>query len=260
MDKLYKHRGLNGIAVYEVIKNLLGTEGVLHLKDTTCKHHGPNCEISVIPTEDGKGFEFKECLNETAKEYSYYHEYEPFFETEKEAWIWKVKELKKHKEISILEIKKRIETTEAVVKDFSVVKQKDIEYLKTENADFDTEFATQDGEKGEIVAKVVYKSGKIGFLTDLYNTEQDSDGYEIETDSIILQDKDGMLVANDKAVFPNIEMFNLSKDKKSLQIHENKLTDLKNQLKKAEERIKVFGEIIKNQDNLSVAEIKEMLK
>ena len=49
---VYKYRTLDGIIKYEVLEGEFGVDSTLHLRDTSCKHYGNNCEIEVVLCED----------------------------------------------------------------------------------------------------------------------------------------------------------------------------------------------------------------
>jgi hypothetical protein len=63
-ETLYKYRGMRGIAAYKRI------EGNIY-EDTTCKHEGDHCRVSVKRV--GDHWELGALINESAKEYECFH-------------------------------------------------------------------------------------------------------------------------------------------------------------------------------------------
>lgn len=60
--EVYKHRTCDGMATYNIISGVFGVDSTLHLRDTSCSHPGPHCEIEVVMCDDGKSYEFSKDL------------------------------------------------------------------------------------------------------------------------------------------------------------------------------------------------------
>jgi hypothetical protein len=180
MNAIYKYRTTQGIAEYEILKGEFGVDDTLHLRDTTCQHYGPKCEIEVVKCESGDCYQFSKALNANAEEYIYFHQLEKYWATKKEAYVEGMERAIESYYHSIAENEKRIVEAEEKLAGMKKVK---IQYFTNEMVKSEKICYVEDEGTCRIIGTILFDDGRIGHLTDS-NYSEGYDGYE--GDRIIL--------------------------------------------------------------------------
>lgn len=182
MNAVYKYRTVHGIVEYEILKGEFGIDDTLHLRDTSCKHPGANCEIEVVKCEDGDCYQFSKALNANAEEYIYFHKLEKFWATKEEAYVEGMEMAVKSYYNSIAENEKRIVEAEEKLAGMKNVK---IQYFTSEMVKSEKLCYVEDEGTCRIIGTILFDDGRIGHLTDS-NYSEGYGGYGYEGDRIIL--------------------------------------------------------------------------
>lgn len=169
-ETLYKYRGMHGIAAYKRI------EGNIY-EDTTCKHEGDHCRVSV--KRAGDHWELGVLINESAKKYDYFHTTgdldSQFHETKNAALRDMIsKRIRKH-EVYLKQHESELSKMESELASMSEIKERphDISAL-----DFGDSVVVPVGtvySKSTIKLKVFGEEGLAYLLT--------SEGYEVQNGS-----------------------------------------------------------------------------
>ena len=180
MNAIYKYRTTQGIAEYEILKGEFGVDDTLHLRDTSCNHYGPKCEIEVVKCESGDCYQFSKALNDNAEEYIYFHKLEKFWATKEEAYVEGMEMAVESYYHSIAENEKRIVEAEEKLAGMKKVK---IQYFTSEMVKSENLCYVENEGICRIIGTILFDDGRIGHLTDS-NYSEGYDGYE--GDRIIL--------------------------------------------------------------------------
>ena len=251
---LYKHRTVQGIVEYEIIEGSFGDD-TLFLRDTSCKHSGPNCEIEVVKCEDGESYQYSKPLNWTAEEYEYFHKLEKFWATKKEAFVEGLAMRIKWNYDSIADCEKHIAESEEML---SKMESKTVNYLTHSMAKLGSTCFVEDEETCRIIGTIQFENGTTGFLTDSNYYDDNCDGYP--GDRIILIENNGrMQTERGTSVYVSRTDFENKKTNKKV----NQLTDsIANNLKSIEmstRSIERYNYIIGIKDTLTYEQMKEMI-
>ena len=251
---LYKHRTVHGIVEYEIIEGNFGDD-TLHLRDTSCTHSGPKCEIEVVKCEDGEGYQYSKPLNWTAEEYEYFHKLEKFWETKKDALFEGLAMRIKWNYDSIADCEKRIAEAEEML---GKMGSKTVNYFTHSMAKLGSTCFVEDEETCRIIGTIQFENGSTGFLTDSNYYDDNCDGYP--GDRIILIESNGMLqTERGTSVYVSREDFENKKTNKKVK----QLTDsIANNLKSIEmstRLIERYNYIIGIKDTLTYEQMKEMI-
>ena len=180
MNTVYKYRTVHGIVEYEILKGEFGIDDTLHLRDTSCQHYGPKCEIEVVKCESGDCYQFSKALNDNAEEYIYFHKLEKFWATKEEAYVEGMEMAVESYYHSIAENEKRIVEAEEKLAGMKRVK---IQYFTSEMVKSEKLCYIENEGICRIIGTILFDDGRIGHLTDS-NYSEGYDGYE--GDRIIL--------------------------------------------------------------------------
>ena len=179
MGTVYKYRQLWGIAEYEIIEGEFG-DNTLHLRDTSCTHPGPKCEIEVVKCDDGDCYQFSKPLNSSAEEYDYAHKVEKFWATKREAYIdairMKIESCQKY----IADDERRL--TETQEKLFGLLGG-DVHYLTPSKVKMGMNCFVDHEGSCRMIGTISFEDGTTGYLTD---SNYISDWADQEGDRIIL--------------------------------------------------------------------------
>ena len=179
MGTVYKYRQLWGIAEYEIIEGEFG-DNTLHLRDTSCTHPGPKCEIEVVKCDDGDCYQFSKPLNSSAEEYDYAHKVEKFWATKREAYIdairMKIESCQKY----IADDERRLTETQEKLANIG---GGDVHYLTAATAKLGANCYVQNNGSCRIIGIISFEDGTTGYLTD---SNYISDWADQEGDRIIL--------------------------------------------------------------------------
>ena len=182
MNTVYKYRTVHGIVKYEILNGEFGVDDTLHLRDTSCQHYGPKCEIEVVKCESGDCYQFSKALNANAEEYEYFHKLEKFWATKEEAYV-------EGMEMAVESYYRSIADTEARIADaeekLAGMKKVKIQYFTSEMVKSENHCYVEDEGICRIIGTILFNDGRIGHLTDSNYTVGYA-GCEDEGDRIIL--------------------------------------------------------------------------
>ena len=172
---VYKYRQCFGIIEYELLNGEFGVDSTLHLRDTSCTHPGPKCEIEVVKCDDGDCYQFSKALNSSAEEYDYYHKAEKFWANKEDAYVEGLHLIANGYRENIVDAEKRIIKNNEALKG---LQEKEVgKYCYVE-----------DEGRCHIIGTINFTDGTTGYLTDSNYGEDQWDSYE--GDRIILKEKD----------------------------------------------------------------------
>lgn len=258
MKDVYKYRTCYGIVRYNIIKGEFGDD-TLHLRDTSCNHCGPNCEIEVVKCEDSNSYAFAKSLNDNAKEYEYFHTRERFWETEEDAYVEHLYECIDINLKDIAECETKIlEAKEQLAN----MKIKDVHYLSTANVKVGENYYVEDEGYVNIIGTIQFANGSVGYLTDSNYYEDD----DYEGDRIIFiesSNNNGRLIteAGGSVFLTQDDFNNLVGNNRMLNIQKT-IEKKENAIGRYIKRIEIINQIIKsyNDNHLSLNEMIEMLQ
>jgi len=255
--EVYKHRTCNGMVTYNIISGVFGVDSILHLRDTSCTHPGPHCEIEVVMCEDGKCYEFSKPLNWTAEEHISFHRLEKFWATKEEAYI-EALQLNVERDCKyIADDLKHLEEEEAKLAD---MQEKEVRYFTSDMAKMGANCYLKTDGQTRIIGIISFEDGTSGYLTD--NNYLDDDRFDsYGGDRIILVERKnrieterGDVVFVSKTDFDNHKGNNaIEKVKKSINVY-------KKSIERSEREIKLFNSIIDRKDSLTFEQMMEMRK
>ena len=258
ITSVYKYRTLHGIIEYKIINGEFGIDSTLHLQDTSCKHSGPNCEIEVVKSESGDCYQFSKSLNQSAKDYEYFHTLEKYWATQEDAYVEVLMSSINTYQDRIEDLKTRISDAESKLKGMEV---KEVNYLMP----FSVTNTCYIDDIGvcEIIGTIRFKDGSEGYLTDSNYPTFDCDGEHIDGDRIILvenknngrmETEQGDIVFLTKVDSDNYKFDNKIKDTIKIIVDSNKA------ISTYRERIENCKNIIDNKDSLNIDQMREMTK
>ena len=182
---VYKYRQCFGLVDYELLNGEFGVDSTLHLRDTSCTHSGPKCEIEVVKCDDGDCYQFSKALNRSAEEYDYYHKGEKFWATKEDAYVEGLRIIADMYRDNIDDAEKRIvKNTESL----KGLQEKDVNYFNTALAKLDSHCYIANEGRCCIIGTINFADGTTGYLTDSNYSEDRWDSYG--GDRIILKEKD----------------------------------------------------------------------
>lgn len=182
---VYKYRQCFGIIEYELLNGEFGVDSTLHLRDTSCTHPGPKCEIEVVKCDDGDCYQFSMALNQSAETYNYYHKVEKFWANKEDAYVEGLQIIANGYRDNIADAEKRIALNNVALKG---LQEKEVNYFNTALAKLDSYCYIEDEGRCRIIGTINFSDGTTGYLTDNNYGEDRWDSYE--GDRIILKEKD----------------------------------------------------------------------
>ena len=258
ITEVYKYRSVHGIVTYEVISGEFGVDSILHLRDTSCKHPGDKCEISVVKCADGNGYTFLNALNDSAKEYIYFHQTEiaRFWATKKEACVEMLQTLVKWNYDSITDSERRIKESREELNSYQV---EEIHYFTPAMAKETNRCYVENEGWCNIIGHILFNDGTTGYLTgDQYSDS--SDGYE--SDRIILlynKAEERLKTERGDSVFVSDFDYENNKTNKRMARHESNIERYEGAIKKNTMQIERYNTIIGMSDDLTYEQIRDMV-
>lgn len=257
ITSVYKYRTLRGIVEYKIINGVFGIDSTLHLQDTSCEHYGPNCEIEVVKSESGDCYQFSKSLNQSAKDYEYFHTLEKYWATQEDAYVEVLMSSINSYQDRIEEQKTRISDADAKLKGMEV---KEVNYLMPDSVK-NTCYIDDIGVC-DIIGTIRFKDGSKAYLTNS-NYSTYCDGEYIDGDRIILVENKNIgrmeTERGDNVYLTGIDSdnykFNIKiKDTIKIIVDSNKAISI------YRERIEKCKNIIDNKDSLNIDQMREMTK
>ena len=255
--EVYKHRTCHGMVTYNITSGVFGVDSTLHLRDTSCTHPGPHCEIEVVMCEGGKCYEFSKPLNWTAEEHISFHRLEKFWATKEEAYVEALQLNVERQCKSIAYDLKHLEEDEAKL---AKMQEKEVRYFTSDMAKMGATCYLETDGTTRIIGTIAFENGTTGYLTDNnYSDEDRFDSYG--GDRIILIEREnrieterGDVAFMSKTDFDNHKENNaVERVKKSINIH-------KKSIERSEREIMLFNSILDKKDSLTFEQMVEMRK
>ena len=255
--EVYKHRTCNGMATYNIISGVFGVDSTLHLRDTSCSHPGPHCEIEVVMCEGGKCYEFSKALNWTAEEHISFHKLEKFWATKEEAYIEALQlNIERHCKY-IADDLKRLEEDEAKLEG---MQEKEVRYFTSDMAKIGATCYLETDGVTRIIGTISFENGTTGYLTDNNYSDEDWDnGYG--GDRIILVEIDNHIeTERGDAVFVSGTDFDNRKGNNAIERLKKSIIVHKKSIERSEREIMLFNSILDRKDSLTFEQMVEMRK
>lgn len=253
--EVYKHRTCDGMATYNIISGVFGVDSTLHLRDTSCTHPGPHCEIEVVMCEGGKCYEFSKALNWTAEEHICFHRLEKFWATKKEAYIEALQLNIERGHKYIADDLKHLEKDEAKLADMH---EKEVRYFTSDMAKMGTTCYLETDGSTRIIGKISFENGSVGYLTD--NNYLDEDRFDsYGGDRIILIESENRIVTErGDAVFVSKTDFDNNKGNYAIEKIKKYINTYKKSIERSEREIMLFNSILDRKDSLTFEQMVEM--
>lgn len=254
--EVYKHRAGVGMATYNIINGEFG-DNTLHLRDTSCTHSGPNCEIEVEKCNDGDCYQFSKALNWTAEEHISFHKLEKFWATKEEAYI-EALQLNIERDIKyIADDLKHLEEDEAKL---AGMQEKDVCHFHPFMAKLGATCYLETDGTTRIIGIISFENGTVGYLTD--NNYLDEDRFDsYGGDRIILIESENRIVTERGDVaFVSKTDFDNHKENNAIERIKKSINVYKKSIERSEREIKLFNSIIDSKDSLTFEQMVEMRK
>ena len=253
--EIYKHRTCVGMATYNIILGVFGVDSTLHLRDTSCTHPGPHCEIEVVMCEGGKCYEFSKALNWTAEEHISFHRLEKFWATKEEAYVEALQLNIERGRKYIADDLKHLEEDEAKL---AGMQEKEVRYFTSDMAEVGATCYLKTDGTTRIIGTISFEDGTVGYLTD--NNYLDEDRYDsYGGDRIILIEKENHIeTERGDAVFVSKTDFNNHEENFGIERIKNSIIVHKKSIERYEREIMLFNSIIDRKDSLTFEQMMEM--
>lgn len=253
--EVYKHRICNGMATYNIISGVFGVDSTLHLRDTSCSHPGPHCEIEVVMCEGGKCYEFSKALNWTAEEHISFHRLEKFWATREEAYVEALQLNIERDRKYIADDLKHLEDDEAKL---AGMQEKEVRYFTSDMAKLGATCYLETDGTTRIIGIISFENGTTGYLTD--NNYLDEDRFDsYGGDRIILVEKENRIVTErgDVAFVSNTDFYNY-KENFAIERIKKYINVYKKSIERSEREIMLFNSILDRKDSLTYEQMVEM--
>ena len=252
--EVYKHRAGVGMARYNIINGEFG-DNTLHLRDTSCTHSGPKCEIEVEKCNDGDCYQFSKALNWTAEEHISFHKIEKFWATKEEAYI-EALQLNIERGIKyIADDLKHLEDDEAKL---AGMQEKEVRYFTSDMAKLGATCYLETDGTTRIIGIISFENGTVGYLTD--NNYLDEDRFDsYGGDRIILIESENRIVTErGDSVFVSKTDFDNYKENFAIERVKKSIIVSKKSIERSEREIKLFNSILDSKDSLTYEQMVEM--
>lgn len=253
--EVYKYRTCNGMVTYNIISGVFGVDSTLHLRDTSCSHPGPHCEIEVMMCNDGKCYEFSKALNWTAEEHISFHRLEKFWATKEEAYVEALQLSIERSRKYIADDLKRLEEDEAKL---AGMQEKEVRYFTSDMAKMGATCYLETDGTTKIIGTITFENGTVGYLTD--NNYLDEDRYDdYGGDRIILIENENRIETErgDVAFVSNTDFYN-HKENNSVERIKKSIDVYKKSIERSEREIMLFNSILDRKDSLTFEQMIEM--
>lgn len=253
---VYKYRTVQGVVGYEIIGGNFGDDTLI-LRDTSCKHIGPNCEIEVVKCEDGECYQYSKALNWTAEEYECFHKLEKFWATKEEAFVEGLAMRIKWNYENIADCEKRIAEAEEKL---SKMESNIVNYFTLEMAKIGATCFVADDAFCRIIGTIQFGNGSTGFLTDSNYYDDDCDGYPGDRIILIENKDDGRIITeNGDTVYVSRADFENGKTNKKVKQLTDSINNNQKSIEVSTKLIEKFNYIIGIKDTLTYEQMKEMM-
>lgn len=253
--EVYKHRTGVGMATYNIISGVFGVDSTLHLRDTSCTHSGPKCEIEVTMCDNGKCYQFSKALNWTAETHIEFHRIEKFWATKEEAYVEALEISADSYRGYIADDDKRIE---GISKKLEGMVKKSVHRASPKDIKLGASCFIKDAGDCRIIGVISFEDGKVGYLTDSnYNDDDWYDSYD--GDRIILVEADGRIVTErGDIVYKSRTDYENHKKNEEIDKQTELLSNYKRHLEQHIKTLRKINDIIGSKDTLTFEQMFEM--
>lgn len=253
--EVYKYRVCHGMVTYNIISGVFGVDSTLHLRDTSCEHPGPYCEIEVVMCEDGNCYEFSKALNYTAEDHISFHRLEKFWATKEEAYIEALQLNIERSRKYIADDLKHLEENEAKLAD---MQENKVHYFTSDMAKIGVTCYLESDRKTRIIGTILFENGTVGYLTD--NNYLDEDRYDsFGGDRIILIEKENCIVTERGDVaFVSKTDFDNNKRNYDIERIKKSINTYKKFIESSEREIMLLNSILDRKDSLTFEQMMEI--
>ena len=255
MNAIYKYRTVHGIVKYEILNGEFGVDDTLHLRDTTCQHYGPKCEIEVVKCESGNCYQCSKALNANAEEYIYFHQMEKFWATKEEAYVEGMERAVESYYRSIADNEQKIVEAEEKL---TGMKKMKVQYFTSEMVKSENLCYVENEGTCRIIGTIMFDDGRIGHLTDSNYTEG-YDGYEGDR-IILIENKDTgrIMTENNEFVFASKQDYDNIKSNEKFGRLKKSIETYHDIIKSYTLNIERLNSIICQKDTLTVDQMRDM--
>ena len=254
MNTVYKYRTVHGIVKYDILKGEFGVDDTLHLRDTSCQHYGPKCEIEVVKSESGDCYQFSKALNANAEEYIYFHQVEKFWATKKDAYVEGMERAVESYYRSIADNEQKIVEAEEKLAGMKKVK---IQYFTSEMVKSENLCYVEDEGTCRIIGTILFDDGRIGHLTDS-NYSEGYDGYEGDRIILIENKATGRIMTeNGESVYVSEQDYNNIKANKLIETLNKCIENNRKGIESYTLSIERLNTIIGQKDTLTIDQMKD---
>ena len=255
MNAIYKYRTTQGIAEYEILKGEFGVDDILHLRDTTCQHYGPKCEIEVVKCESGDCYQFSKALNANAEEYIYFHQLEKYWATKKDAYVEGMERAIESYYRSIADNEQKIVEAEEKL---TGMKKMKVQYFTSEMVKSENLCYVENEGTCRIIGTIMFDDGRIGHLTDSNYTEG-YDGYEGDRIILIENKATGRIMTeNGESVYVSEQDYNNIKSNKRMETLMKSIENNRKGIESYTLSIERLNTIIGQKDTLTIDQMRDM--
>ena len=255
MNAIYKYRTTQGIAEYEILKGEFGVDDILHLRDTTCQHYGPKCEIEVVKCESGDCYQFSKALNANAEEYIYFHQLEKFWATKKDAYVEGMERAVESYYRSIADNEQKIVEAEEKL---AGMKKMKVRYFTSEMVKSENLCYVENEGTCRIIGTIMFDDGRIGHLTDS-NYSEGYDGYEGDRIILIENKATGRIMTeNGESVYVSEQDYNNIKANKLIETLNKCIENNRKGIESYTLSIERLNTIIGQKDILTIEQMRDM--
>lgn len=253
--EVYKDRTCHGMVTYNIISGVFGIDSTLHLRDTSCTHPGPHCEIEVVMCEGGKCYEFSKALNWTAEEHISFHRLEKFWATKEEAYIEALQLSIERQCKYIADDLKYLEVDEARL---AGMQKNEVRYFTSDMVKMGATCYLETDGVTRIIGTILFEDGTSGYLTD--NNYLDEDRFDsYGGDRIILVERENRIVTERGDVaFVSKTDFDNHKGNYAIERIEKSINVHKKSIERSEREIMLFNSILDRKDSLTFEQMVEM--
>ena len=255
MNAIYKYRTTQGIAEYEILKGEFGVDDILHLRDTTCQHYGPKCEIEVVKCESGDCYQFSKALNANAEEYIYFHQLEKYWATKKDAYVEGMEQAIESYYRSIADNEQKIVEAEEKL---AGMKKMKVRYFTSEMVKSENLCYVENEGTCRIIGTIMFDDGRIGHLTDS-NYSEGYDGYEGDRIILIENKATGRIMTeNGESVYVSEQEYNNIKANKLIETLNKCIENNRKGIESYTLSIERLNTIIGQKDILTIEQMRDM--
>ena len=255
MNTVYKYRTVHGIVKYEILNGEFGVDDTLHLRDTSCQHYGPKCEIEVVKCESGDCYQFSKALNANAEEYIYFHKLEKFWATKEEAYVEGMEMAVESYYRSIADTEARIAEAEEKLAGMKKVK---IQYFTSEMVKSENHCYVEDEGICRIIGNILFNDGRIGYLTNS-NYSEGYDGYEGDRIILIENKETGRIMTeNGESVYVSEQDYKNIKANKLMETLTKSIENNRKGIESYTLSIERLNTIIGQKDILTIEQMRDM--